>query len=198
MNKNKITNKLLLMGIFLLVYIQMSFASKSEISYWINLKPGGLLILSDSSMLNLSFDANLAFRRNLLKISCSYSDEDFPVNIDFISPSLKLKSFELSYGYIFNTGKIMYNINFAIGISHYIMRGDLLPDTSKEFMSWNFSRNYEKIENTAMIIKFPAYVQYHFTDIFSLGLFFSPFIIDKILGLEGGLVVSIGKMWSYY
>lgn len=192
--------KKILLLILIFVFIQTDKSDAAELfSFWINLKvPSGVSIITDSSLFGVSADVNLAIKRNLIKLSYSYFNEDIPFSLDFISPSLKLKSYEISYGYIFNTDKIIYNINFGIGLANYIIRGKLILDSSSTaYMSWDFSRKYDKIESTKMIFNFPAYVHYRFTDYFSLGIFFSPFYVRPISGIEYGLVMSIGKLWSY-
>jgi len=142
--------------------------------------------------LGISSDANLAFKQHLFKLSFSIADE--ASFLSFISPSLFFYSATISYGYIISHGDFIINPNFAIGAAHYISRGRLIPDSSQSFFS--FSENYETIEGTGIIIKIPFYFHYRVSDRFWAGIFIEPFFVGPISGFSGGIVFSVGKMWT--
>lgn len=173
-----------------------SFASMQQRSFWIDLKPQQALFWGADFFPGIALDANFSVQRHLIKLTGAYADDDLLFEIDFTTPARQLTSLTVSYGYIFNTGKVLYTVNLAIGRAHYVARGNRIEDTSSLYMNWITPTSYEKIEHTGTIFKFPASVHYRFADAFALGAFVAPFIVDGIAGIEAGLAVSLGYLWK--
>lgn len=139
----------------------------------------------DTTFGGISADINLGVKHNLFKISYSYA-----TTLDiFLQSDMLLSNCSISYGYIFNKGKILFNPNVAIGIAHYVTTGKLID-------AGFFGPNYERIEAVKAIFKLSFYCHYRFTDRFAFGIFINPFIVGPISGIEGGWVFSFGKLWK--
>ncbi len=181
-------------SIIALILFTHSISAFQSRSIWIDLKlPETTTFLNDSSFLGISGDINIAVNRHLIKLTGSYTTEEFMHIVNFTSPDLKLTHADISYGYILNAGNLSITPNISVGIAHYIARGALIPDTSGSFIK--LGDKFSEIENTGAICRFPLYLNYSFTDWFGAGIHFDPFIVDAITGFNAGVFISFGKVW---
>ena len=162
----------------IIIFIQLCYSETSKQIYtWVNLNIPVKVTFGENSFPAISTDINLAFNRNLFKISYLYGPAIFD--------DLLLSDCSLSYGYIFNKDRFIFNPNVSFGIVHY-------------YSDFIFANQYERIECIKPIVKLSFYCHYVFTNSFNVGIFFNPLIVGPASGYEDGLVFTFGNLWKYH